>query len=199
MAASGFSACCCAGRAAGGLAAAISAGRLVPSQSDPTTWGERWVFSKGGAGGYVSLVDWKIVDGEIVPIEKLDIDFASQANKDMASQAMRVLALCARKLDDDEDIHDVNVVESGFIFLGLVGIMDPPRAEVKDAIAICQQAGLALLVPLVPPLLYPQYASASPFLLTLPSHQTHSTAPLLCPFFLETKPEGSPLPLLAPE
>ena len=104
--------------------------------------GERWVFSKGGAGGYVSLVDWKIVDGEIVPIEKLDIDFASQANKDMASQAMRVLALCARKLDDDEDIHDVNVVESGFIFLGLVGIMDPPRAEVKDAIAICQQAGI---------------------------------------------------------
>ena len=104
--------------------------------------GERWVFSKGGAGGYVSLVDWKIVDGEIVPIEKLDVDFASQANKDMASQAMRVLALCARKLDDDEDIHDVNVVESGFIFLGLVGIMDPPRAEVKDAIAICQQAGI---------------------------------------------------------
>ena len=104
--------------------------------------GERWVFSKGGAGGYVSLADWKISDGEIVPIEKADIDAASQANKDMASQAMRVLALCARKLDDDEDIYDINVVETGFVFLGLVGIMDPPRAEVKDAIAICQQAGI---------------------------------------------------------
>ena len=104
--------------------------------------GERWVFSKGGAGGYVSLADWKISDGEIVPIEKADIEGASQANKDMASQAMRVLALCARKLDDDEDIYDINVVETGFVFLGLVGIMDPPRAEVKDAIAICQQAGI---------------------------------------------------------
>ena len=104
--------------------------------------GERWVFSKGGAGGYVSLADWKISDGEIVPIEKTDIEAASQANKDMASQAMRVLALCARKLDDDEDIYDINVVETGFVFLGLVGIMDPPRAEVKDAIAICQQAGI---------------------------------------------------------
>lgn len=104
--------------------------------------GERWVFSKGGAGGYVSLADWKIVDGQIVPIEKVDIESASQANKNMASQAMRVLALCARRLDDDEDVHDIKTVESGFIFLGLVGIMDPPRAEVKEAIAICQKAGI---------------------------------------------------------
>ncbi|HJL97017.1 MAG TPA: cation-translocating P-type ATPase, partial [Candidatus Poseidoniaceae archaeon] len=104
--------------------------------------GERWVFSKGGAGGYVPLADWKIENGEIVPILPEDIEAASVANKDMASQAMRVLALCARRLDEDEDIHDVDVVESGFIFLGLVGIMDPPRAEVKDAIAICQKAGI---------------------------------------------------------
>ena len=106
--------------------------------------GERWVFSKGGAGGYVPLTDWKIVDGEIVPIVPDDIEAASRANKAMASQAMRVLALCARRLDEDEDINDIEVVESGFIFLGLVGIMDPPRAEVKDAIAICQKAGITV-------------------------------------------------------
>ena len=104
--------------------------------------GERWVFSKGGAGGYVSLADWKISDGEIVPLEKGDINAASLVNKDMAGQAMRVLALCARKLGENEDIHDVATVESSFIFLGLVGIMDPPRAEVKNAIAICQKAGI---------------------------------------------------------
>jgi Ca2+-transporting ATPase len=104
--------------------------------------GERWVFSKGGAGGYVSLVEWKIKEGEIVPIEQSDFELASKANKEMAGQAMRVIALCARRLDDDEDIEDINTVESSFIFLGLVGIMDPPRAEVKDAIAICQRAGI---------------------------------------------------------
>jgi len=104
--------------------------------------GERWVFSKGGAGGYVPLADWKVEDGEIVPIEPADVEAASKANKEMAGQAMRVLALCARRLDDDEDIHDINSVESSFIFLGLVGIMDPPRAEVKDAIAVCQRAGI---------------------------------------------------------
>ena len=104
--------------------------------------GERWVFSKGGAGGYVSLVNWKIKDGEIVPIEDADFDLASEANKDMAGQAMRVIALCARRLDEDEDIEDIKTVESSFIFLGLVGIMDPPRAEVKDAIEVCQRAGI---------------------------------------------------------
>jgi len=52
------------------------------------------------------------------------------------------LALCARRLDDGEDIYDVEKIESGFIFLGLVGIMDPPRPEVKEAIAICQKAGI---------------------------------------------------------
>ena len=55
---------------------------------------------------------------------------------------MRVIALAARKLGDDEDINDVSVVENNLIFLGLVGIMDPPRPEVKEAIRICQDAGI---------------------------------------------------------
>ncbi|MCS5534189.1 MAG: HAD-IC family P-type ATPase [Candidatus Poseidoniaceae archaeon] len=104
--------------------------------------GEKWIFSKGGAGGYKTLVDWKIHNGEIQPIEQSDYDNAVAANRDMASKAMRVLALCARRMDDDEDIEDIEKIESGFIFLGLVGIMDPPRPEVKDAIAICQRAGI---------------------------------------------------------
>ena len=53
-----------------------------------------------------------------------------------------ILALCARRLDDDEDMYDMEKIESGLIFLGLIGIMDPPRPEVKDAIEICQKAGI---------------------------------------------------------
>ena len=43
---------------------------------------------------------------------------------------MRVLALCARRLDDEEDMYDMEK-KVGLIFLGLIGIMDPPRPEVK--------------------------------------------------------------------
>ena len=55
---------------------------------------------------------------------------------------MRVIALAAKKLADDEEMTDISVVENGMIFLGLVGIMDPPRPEVKEAIRICQDAGI---------------------------------------------------------
>ncbi|MDP6869709.1 MAG: HAD-IC family P-type ATPase [Candidatus Poseidoniaceae archaeon] len=104
--------------------------------------GEKWLFSKGGAGGFKSLVKWKIVDNEIVPIEEGDVEKAVEANKSMASMAMRVIALCARRVSDSEDLEDMASMEKDLIFLGMVGIIDPPRAEVFDAIEKCQKAGI---------------------------------------------------------
>jgi Ca2+-transporting ATPase len=104
--------------------------------------GEDWIFSKGGAGGYKKLVKWKISDGEIVPIEDGDISEATHANTQMASRAMRVIALCARRVTDDDDLTNMEMMENDFIFLGMVGINDPPRAEVYDAILRCQKAGI---------------------------------------------------------
>ncbi len=104
--------------------------------------GEDWIFSKGGAGGYKSLVNWKITNGEMIPIEDSDFAIATEANKDMASKAMRVIALCARRVKEGDDITDMDSMEDDFIFLGMVGIMDPPRAEVYDAILRCQKAGI---------------------------------------------------------
>lgn len=104
--------------------------------------GDTWVFSKGGAGGYKTLVKSKVVGGKIVPIEESDFTKAAQANKDMAGKAMRVIALCARKLEPGEDYTDMVKMEDNLIFLGMVGIIDPPRAEVYDAIMRCQAAGI---------------------------------------------------------
>ena len=104
--------------------------------------GERWVFVKGAAGGFVPIATKRYENGKIVDIQEDDLKLASKRNKEMGSQSMRVIALAARKLGDDEDINDVSVVENDLIFLGLVGIMDPPRPEVKEAIRICQDAGI---------------------------------------------------------
>ena len=106
--------------------------------------GEDWIFSKGGAGGFKKLVKWKVRDGEVVPIEDGDFEYASEANRLMASKAMRVIALCARKVEPDDDITDMVSMEDNLIFLGMVGIMDPPRAEVYDAIQRCQKAGISV-------------------------------------------------------
>ena len=104
--------------------------------------GEDWVFSKGGAGGYRDLVKWKVSNGEIVPIDEGDIKQATDANQMMASKAMRVIALCARRVEEGEDTTNMESIEDNLIFLGMVGIMDPPRAEVYDAIKRCQKAGI---------------------------------------------------------
>ena len=104
--------------------------------------GEDWVFSKGSAGGYSELTSSKIVDNKIVPITDDDRLKVKALNTQLGSQAMRVIALFARKVEDGEDISDISLIENDLIFLGLVGIMDPPRPEVKAAIETCQRAGI---------------------------------------------------------
>jgi len=104
--------------------------------------GKKWVFSKGSAKGYKNLVSSKVVNGEIVSIADDDLQYLLGINNRMASEAKRVIALFARPVSDGEDITDIDAMESDFIVLGLVGIIDPPRPEVFDAIAICQKAGI---------------------------------------------------------
>ena len=104
--------------------------------------GENWVFSKGSVGGYSSLANFKIVENEIVPLTEEDRSAVKSLNTEMGSQAMRVIALFARKVEEGEDILEIETIENNLVFLGLVGIMDPPRPEVKDAIETCQRAGI---------------------------------------------------------
>ncbi len=104
--------------------------------------GEKWVFSKGSAGGYSELATSKIVDNQIVDLSSDDQERIVHLNNDMGSQAMRVIALFARRVEDGEDVESLQSMESKLIFLGLIGIMDPPRPEVKAAIETCQRAGI---------------------------------------------------------
>jgi len=104
--------------------------------------GEQWIFSKGSSGGYAELATSKIVNNEIVPLSDDDRQRIASLNDEMGSQAMRVIALFARPVTSGDDIEDISAVESNLVFLGLIGIMDPPRPEVKAAIETCQSAGI---------------------------------------------------------
>ena len=106
--------------------------------------GEKWLFSKGAAGGYRNLVTHIIKDGLRKEVKDSERDKIYEANKEMAAEAMRVLALCGRRVNDDEDFSNMEEMEKDLTFFGLVGIMDPPRPEVKNAIAICKVAGIAV-------------------------------------------------------
>ncbi|MGB1233378.1 MAG: cation-translocating P-type ATPase, partial [Poseidonia sp.] len=104
--------------------------------------GDQWVFAKGSAGGFRDIATMKVVDNEYVPLTDDDRQQISAMNDDMGSQAMRVIALLARKVNEGEDIENIDSMESDLVFLGLIGIMDPPRPEVKAAIETCQRAGI---------------------------------------------------------
>lgn len=108
--------------------------------------GGRWAFSKGAIGPYLPLVSHVVENGEIIPIEERHRQRIGDVNLQLASQALRVLALCARRLPEDVDQENMEDVENEFILLGLVGIMDPPRPEVFDAIKRCRQAGVRVVM-----------------------------------------------------
>ncbi len=60
----------------------------------------------------------------------------------MAAEGLRVLALAYRELPDYPQGLDVDSVETDLCFLGLVGLMDPPRPEASEAVQLCKTAGI---------------------------------------------------------
>jgi P-type Ca2+ transporter type 2C len=70
---------------------------------------------------------------------------AAQAGTAMEHDALRVLALARRVLADDAG-QDADAIEHDLEFLGLVGMIDPPRPEVPDAIVHCAKAGIRIIM-----------------------------------------------------
>ena len=73
---------------------------------------------------------------------KGDIDKARQMTEKMSSDALRVLAVAYKEIDSVPENPTPDQLENDLIFMGLVGMIDPPRPEAKDAVAICRKAGI---------------------------------------------------------
>ena len=67
---------------------------------------------------------------------------AGAASERMAAEGLRVLAIACRRFPGLPQDVAAGSLEQSLTFLGLVGLMDPPRKEAKDAVAVCQQAGI---------------------------------------------------------
>ena len=71
-----------------------------------------------------------------------DIERARKTNDAMSAEALRVLAVGYKVLDELPAELTSENLENGLTFLGLVGMIDPPRPEAKAAVAVCRQAGI---------------------------------------------------------
>ena len=97
----------------------------------------------------VNMIDGKpvaIVKGAFDVIAKRtvkgDVEKARIACDEMSSNALRVLAVAYKELDEVPAKPTFEELENGLTFMGLVGMIDPPRPECKVAVATCRQAGI---------------------------------------------------------
>ncbi len=107
---------------------------------DTGTGRPRLVYVKGAVEQVLARCDTMLdASGNIEP---LDRDTIQQQVTHMAARGLRVLAFARREMGpDSREIHHQDV-ESGLCFLGLQGMIDPPRAEAVAAVRVCRTAGI---------------------------------------------------------
>ncbi|MBL7100938.1 MAG: HAD-IC family P-type ATPase, partial [Nanoarchaeota archaeon] len=88
---------------------------------------------KGATGKILEFCTHIQINNTIKKLTIKDKELISQKNKEMASKALRVLAMAYKK-------------DSKTIFTGLAGMIDPPRKEVSGAIKLCKQAGIRIMM-----------------------------------------------------
>ncbi len=112
--------------------------------------GQIWVFVKGAPEVILDLCP-EIVENSVPrTIKESDREHILKENHRMASEALRVLGLAYQIIEPEEVGAFKEALEYGhpadLIFVGLVGMMDPPRPEVPEAVARCKRAGIRVMM-----------------------------------------------------
>ncbi|HSK23185.1 MAG TPA: cation-transporting P-type ATPase [Egicoccus sp.] len=108
--------------------------------------GRRLLCCKGAPNELLPRCANARVDGAVVPLDEVARQAIEHDNDAMARQAMRVLLVAERVLDPADAERPVADLEQELTFLGLVGMLDPPRPAVAAAVTTCQRAGIRLIM-----------------------------------------------------
>ena len=102
---------------------------------------DKIAYMKGAPDVVLELCTKMLVNGKEIALSKSDKENILRANEEFASSALRVLGFAYKKLYENE-----KDIEKGMTFVGLQGMIDPPRAEAKSAIAKCKKAGIKVVM-----------------------------------------------------
>ncbi|MDO9195924.1 cation-transporting P-type ATPase [Rhodoferax sp.] len=98
-----------------------------------------WIFVKGAPESILDMCGAQLGhDGE----RSLDVDYWRRMATDTAAQGLRLLALACKQAAPQSERLRFADMESGYVLLGLVGIIDPPREEAVRAVSECHHAGI---------------------------------------------------------
>ena len=105
--------------------------------------GKFTVYTKGAIGNLITISTHVLQNGEIVPISdehKLKYNDATDA---MSNNALRTLGVAFKQVDSAIPVPEM---EKNLVLIGLVGMIDPPRSEVKESILKAKQAGITTIM-----------------------------------------------------
>ena len=104
--------------------------------------GALYVNVKGAIEGLIERCSKAIMNGELVELTNDLKEQILESNQEMSSRALRVLGFAYKEVDGIPNDFTTENVENNLIYLGLVGMIDPPRPEVKQAVKDCYSAGM---------------------------------------------------------
>ncbi len=99
-------------------------------------------YTKGAPDEILKKCTKALINGEIVDINEEILQKAAEENTRMGNKALRVFAVAFKEYTAAPEVYDSASLEYDMIFIGLTGMIDPVRPEVKDAIVECRSAGI---------------------------------------------------------
>jgi len=102
-------------------------------------------YVKGAPDLLLKVCNRIIIDGKIKKLTKKDKQKILKINNQFAEKALRILAMAYKEISDLKK-YTLESVEKDLIFIGLVGMIDPPRDEIKQAIKECHGAGIKVMI-----------------------------------------------------
>lgn len=98
------------------------------------------VFTKGAIDSLLSICNRILLNGEIHDLTSMKKEKILKTSNSMSDNALRVLAIAYKDIAGEN--IPIDKLEDELIFIGLMGMIDPPRLEVKDSIVLCKKAGI---------------------------------------------------------
>ncbi|TFH23406.1 HAD family hydrolase, partial [Candidatus Bathyarchaeota archaeon] len=110
-----------------------------------TTSGKKVAYMKGAPEVVLERCSKIFLEGKVQPLTDEIRNKHHKVTEAMALQALRNLGFAYKELPNVSDEFD-ETMEKDFVFVGIMSMIDPPRSEVKDAISICRNAGIRVVM-----------------------------------------------------
>ena len=107
--------------------------------------GKKFAYVKGAPEVIFGRCSKILLDGKVQPLNNEMVEKQHNIAETFAEQALRNLSFAYKEIPADEELTN-DSIEQDLIFVGTIGMIDPPRPEVRDAIDVCRNAGIRVVM-----------------------------------------------------